>query len=144
MREWWRDAVIYQIYPRSFADSNGDGVGDLSGITSKLDYLADLGVDALWLSPIFTSPMRDFGYDVADFYDVDPSLGTLADLDALVAEAERRGIGIVLDLVPNHTSIEHPWFVAARSCRRNAARMSWRVKPPWPSGSCARQRSALP
>jgi alpha-glucosidase len=107
---WWRNAVIYQIYPRSFADSNGDGVGDIPGITSKLDYLAELGVDAIWLNPITRSPNVDWGYDVADYCDVDPALGTLDDVDALIAAAGERGIRVVLDIVPNHTSIDHPWF----------------------------------
>ena len=105
---WWRDAVVYQIYPRSFADSNGDGVGDLAGITSKLDYLADLGVDALWLSPIFTSPMRDFGYDVADYCGIDPVFGTDADFDDLITGLHDRGMRLLLDWVPNHTSSRPP------------------------------------
>jgi alpha-glucosidase len=107
---WWRDAVVYQIYPRSFQDSDGDGVGDLRGITQRLDHLAYLGVDALWLSPIYPSPLADFGYDVADYTGVDPRLGTLEDLDELVREAHGRGLRVLLDLVPSHTSIEHPWF----------------------------------
>jgi alpha-glucosidase len=107
---WWRDAVVYQVYPRSFQDSDGDGVGDLRGITRRLDHLAYLGVDALWLSPIYPSPLADFGYDVADYTDVDPRLGTLGDLDELVREAHARGLRVLLDLVPSHTSIEHAWF----------------------------------
>jgi alpha-glucosidase len=107
---WWRDAVIYQIYPRSFQDSDGDGIGDLPGIESRLDHLAWLGVDALWLSPIYPSPMHDFGYDVADYKDVDPVFGSLEDFDRLVAGARERGLRVLLDLVPCHTSIEHPWF----------------------------------
>ena len=107
---WWRDAVVYQIYPRSFQDSDGDGVGDLRGITQRLDHLVDLGVDAFWLSPIYPSPLADFGYDVSDYTDVDPQLGTLADFDELVSAAHRRGLRVLLDLIPNHTSIEHPWF----------------------------------
>jgi alpha-glucosidase len=107
---WWPQSVIYQVYVRSFADSNGDGIGDLAGLTGKLDYLQWLGVDALWLSPINPSPNRDFGYDVSDYMDVEPTLGTLADLDRLVAEAARRNIQILLDIVPNHTSDQHPWF----------------------------------
>ena len=107
---WWREGVLYQVYPRSFADSNGDGVGDLPGIVGKLDYLRWLGVDGIWLNPINPSPNVDWGYDVTDYTGVHPELGTLADVDRLVAEAGRRGIRVLLDLVPNHTSIEHPWF----------------------------------
>ena len=107
---WWQDAVIYQIYPRSFQDSDGDGVGDLSGIEQRLDHLAWLGVDALWLSPIYPSPMYDFGYDISDYKDVDPAFGSLEDFDRLVAGARERGLRVLLDLVPCHTSTEHPWF----------------------------------
>jgi alpha-glucosidase len=107
---WWREAVLYQVYPRSFADSNGDGIGDLPGIVDRLEYLEWLGVDGLWLSPIFPSPNVDWGYDVADYTGVHPDLGTLADVDRLVEEAGRRGISVLLDLVPNHTSDHHPWF----------------------------------
>lgn len=110
MREWWRDAVLYQVYPRSYRDTDGDGVGDLPGVVASLDHLAWLGVDALWLNPVTPSPNADWGYDVEDYCDVDPELGTLADLDRLVAEAARRGIRVLLDLVPNHTSRRHPWF----------------------------------
>ncbi|GHF13712.1 glycoside hydrolase family 13 protein [Pseudolysinimonas yzui] len=111
--DWWRNAVIYQVYPRSFADSTGDGVGDLAGITRRLDALAELGVDAVWLSPFMTSPQRDAGYDVADYCDVDPLFGTLADFDALLARAHDLGLRVVVDLVPNHSSSEHPWFQEA-------------------------------
>ncbi|MGH8883484.1 MAG: alpha-amylase family glycosyl hydrolase, partial [Stackebrandtia sp.] len=126
MRQWWRDAVIYQIYPRSFADGNGDGVGDLAGITARLDHLNDgtpgsLGVDAIWLSPFYPSPMADFGYDVADYTDVDPVFGTLDDFDRLVAEAHARGIRVIVDLVPNHTSDQHPWFRAALAAPEGSA-----------------------
>jgi len=116
---WWREGVIYQIYPRSFMDSNDDGIGDLIGILSRLDYLADLGVDAIWLSPICPSPDLDFGYDVSDYMAVDPKFGTLQDFDRLVEEAHRRGIRVILDLVLNHTSDQHPWFRAARSSRED-------------------------
>ncbi len=111
--DWWRDAVVYQIYPRSFADSDGDGTGDLAGVTSRLEHLRDLGVDALWLSPFFVSPLADAGYDVADYRAVDPVFGTLTDVDALLARARELGLHVLLDLVPNHCSDEHPWFRAA-------------------------------
>lgn len=111
--EWWRSAVIYQIYPRSFADASGDGIGDLPGITRRLDALQELGVDAIWLSPFMTSPQRDAGYDVADYRDVDPLFGTLADFDEMLAAAHDRGIRVIVDLVPNHSSDQHPWFQAA-------------------------------
>ncbi|WP_394662519.1 alpha-glucosidase [uncultured Sphingomonas sp.] len=125
-RPWWKGAVIYQIYPRSFADSNGDGIGDLPGITARLDHVASLGVDAIWLSPFFTSPMKDFGYDVADYRDVDPIFGTLKDFDALVARAHELGLKVVIDQVYSHTSDEHPWFTESRSSRTNA-RADWYV-----------------
>ncbi len=119
---WWTSAVIYQIYPRSFADSNGDGVGDLGGILDRLDYLAALGVDVLWLSPIFTSPQDDNGYDISDYRAVDPVFGTLEELDRLVEQVHDRGMRIILDLVVNHTSDEHPWFVEARASNDNPKR----------------------
>jgi alpha-glucosidase len=119
---WWQRAVIYQIYPRSFQDSNGDGISDLPGIRRRLPYLADLGVDALWLSPIYPSPMADFGYDISDYTDIDPLFGTLAEFDSLLAEAHRRGIKVILDLVPNHTSDRHPWFMESRASRDNQKR----------------------
>jgi|TARA_R110002124_G_scaffold25141_16_gene91267 alpha-glucosidase len=117
--DWWRGAVIYQVYPRSFADSSGDGIGDLKGITDHLDHIASLGVDAIWLSPFFTSPMKDFGYDVADYCDVDPIFGTLADFDALVARAHSLGLRIITDLVFAHTSDQHAWFTESRQSRIN-------------------------
>ena len=123
---WWRGAAIYQIYPRSFADTNGDGIGDLPGITAKLDYVADLGVDAIWLSPFFTSPMRDFGYDVADYCAVDPVFGTLGDFDALVERAHGLGLKIIIDQVYSHSSDQHGWFQESRSSRDNA-RADWYV-----------------
>ena len=116
---WWKGATIYQIYPRSFQDSNGDGIGDLPGITQRLPYVASLGVDAIWISPFFTSPMKDFGYDVADYCDVDPIFGTLADFDALVAHAHDLGLKLLIDQVYSHTSDEHPWFAESRSDRTN-------------------------
>ncbi len=130
---WWRDGVIYQIYPRSFADSNGDGIGDLRGITEKLDYLADLGIDAIWLSPINPSPDVDFGYDVADFHEIDREYGTMADFDRLVAAAHERGIRIIFDLVLNHTSNQHPWFVESRSSLDNPKR-DWYIWQQSPEG----------
>jgi len=128
---WWRDGVIYQIYPRSFADSNGDGIGDLSGITGKLDYLADLGVDAIWLSPINPSPDKDFGYDVADYKGIDPKYGTMADFEELVTQAHERKIKVILDMVMNHTSDQHPWFIESRSSKDNPRRdwYLWRTSP---------------
>src|SRR4051795_1818586 len=113
--EWWRQAVVYQIYPRSFADSNGDGVGDLAGVTSRVGYLADLGVDAVWLSPFYPSALADGGYDVDDYRDVDPVLGSLADFDDLVSQLHGAGIKVVIDIVPNHTSDRHAWFREALS-----------------------------
>ncbi|MGD0882174.1 MAG: alpha-amylase family glycosyl hydrolase [Acidimicrobiales bacterium] len=132
---WWRTGVLYQVYPRSFADSDGDGVGDLPGIVDRLDYLQWLGVDGLWLGPINVSPHADWGYDVADYLAVDPELGTLSDLDRLIAEAGRRGIRVLLDLVPSHTSDQHPWFVDSRSSRA-ARHRNWYVwADPRPDGS---------
>ena len=133
--EWWQRAVIYHVYPRSFADSNGDGVGDLAGITGRLDYLAWLGIDAIWISPIFPSPMADFGYDVANYTDIDPLFGTLEDLDYLIAEAHARGIRVLLDFVPNHTSDQHPWFLDSRSSRDSARRDWYLWRDPRPGGS---------
>ncbi|MEM9709101.1 MAG: alpha-glucosidase [Pseudomonadota bacterium] len=117
--DWWRGAVIYQIYPRSFQDTSGDGVGDLRGITARLDHVARLGVDAIWISPFFTSPMLDFGYDVSDYCDVDPMFGTLADFDGLVARARELGIKVLIDLVLSHTSDQHPWFAESRASTDN-------------------------
>jgi alpha-glucosidase len=137
---WWRTAVFYEIYVRSFQDSNGDGVGDLPGIIERLDYLNDgtprsLGVDALWLTPINPSPMFDFGYDVSDYRDVDPLFGSLQDFDRLINEAHRRGIRIILDLVPNHTSHQHPWFKASRRARTDAQRDWYIWRDPGPDGT---------
>lgn len=132
---WWRGSVIYQIYPRSFADSNGDGIGDLAGITRHLDHVAGLGVDGIWLSPFFTSPMRDYGYDVADYCDVDPIFGTLADFDALAARARALGLKLIIDQVWSHTSDLHPWFSESRASRDNA-KADWYVwADPKPDGS---------
>ncbi|MCU1389337.1 MAG: putative glycosyl hydrolase, family 13 [Ilumatobacteraceae bacterium] len=123
---WWQTKVVYQIYPRSFADSNADGIGDLQGIRSRLGHLQWLGIEVLWLSPVFRSPMADFGYDVSDYCDIDPVFGTLADMDALIADCHSRGMRLMLDWVPNHTSDQHPWFVESRSSRDNA-RADWYV-----------------
>jgi alpha-glucosidase len=132
---WWHGGVFYQIYPRSYADANGDGIGDLPGIISRLDYLAELGIAGIWLSPVTVSPNRDWGYDVADYCDIDPAYGTLDDLARLVDEGGKRGIRILLDLVPNHTSDQHPWFVDARS-GRDAAHRDWYVwADPRPDGT---------
>ncbi len=119
---WWQHAVFYEIYPRSFADSNGDGIGDLNGITSKLDYLHDLGIEAIWLTPCYPSPQVDFGYDISDYCNIAPEYGTLADFDRLVAEAKKRNIKIVMDFVVNHTSDKHPWFEASRSSKTDPKR----------------------
>ncbi|HEY0604582.1 MAG TPA: alpha-amylase family glycosyl hydrolase [Herpetosiphonaceae bacterium] len=132
---WWQTGSVYQIYPRSFMDSDGDGTGDLKGIVAKLDYLSWLGIDALWLSPIFPSPMADFGYDVANYVDIDPLFGTLADFDVLLEQAHARGIKVLLDLVPNHTSDEHPWFVESRSSRDNPKRDWYVWRDAKPDGS---------
>jgi alpha-glucosidase len=121
-RDWWKNAVIYEIYPRSFQDSNGDGIGDLNGITQRLDYLKDLGVDAIWLTPCYPSPQVDFGYDISDYKNIDPQYGTLKDFDRLVAEAEKRHIRILMDMVMNHTSDKHEWFIQSRSSRDNPYR----------------------
>jgi alpha-glucosidase len=128
---WWRDGVIYQIYPRSFADGNGDGLGDLPGIVSKLDYLKELGIDAIWLSPFYPSPDKDFGYDISDYQAVDPRFGTLEDFDRLVAGAHTRGIRVVLDMVMNHTSDQHAWFRESRRSREDPKRdwYLWRDRP---------------
>src|ERR1700729_3882203 len=134
-RLWWQDGVIYQIYPRSFQDSNGDGIGDLPGILNRIDYLApngpgSLGVDAGWISPFYPSPMADFGYDVADYCNVDPIFGTLADFDQLLRAIHERGLKLILDFVPNHTSIEHPWFGESRAGK--GAKRDWYI---WRDGA---------
>lgn len=134
-RRWWQTAVIYEVYPRSFADAGGDGIGDLPGITSRLDYLAfTLGVSAIWVCPFYPSPMADFGYDVTDFTDVDPVYGTLDDFDTLVREAHGRGIRIVIDYIPNHTSDQHPWFAESRSSKDNPKRDWYVWADPAPGG----------
>ena len=121
-KAWWKEAVVYQIYPRSFCDSNGDGIGDLNGITSKLDYLKELGIDVIWLSPVYKSPNDDNGYDISDYEDIMTEFGTMDDFDRMLAAAHERGIKIVMDLVVNHTSDEHPWFVESRSSKDNEKR----------------------
>jgi alpha-glucosidase len=133
--DWYRNAVIYQIYPRSFADANGDGIGDLAGITGKLDYLQSLGVNGIWLSPIYVSPMADFGYDVADYRAIDPTFGDLDDFDHLVAAAHARGIKVLMDLIPNHTSDHHAWFQESRSSRSNPKRDWYIWRDAKPDGS---------
>ncbi|MGV7211488.1 alpha-glucosidase [Oxalobacteraceae bacterium A2-2] len=133
--QWYRDAIIYQVYPRSYLDTNGDGIGDLPGITAKLDYIASLGVDIVWISPFFKSPMKDFGYDIADYCDVDPMFGTLADFDALVAKAHSLGLKIMIDQVMSHTAEAHPWFAESRSSRDNP-KADWYVwSDPAPDGN---------
>ncbi|MFD1036287.1 alpha-amylase family glycosyl hydrolase [Sphingomonas hankookensis] len=131
---WWQAATIYQIYPRSFADSDGDGIGDLNGIADRLDYLVDLGIDAIWISPIYPSPMADFGYDVADYTGIDPRFGTLADFDALLEKAHAAGIRVLLDFVPNHSSDRHDWFVESRASRDNPKRDWYIWRDPAPDG----------
>lgn len=134
-KDWWRGAVVYQIYPRSFQDSNGDGIGDLLGILKRLPYIASLGVDAIWISPFFTSPMKDFGYDVSDYCDVDPMFGTLADFDAVVDAAHKLGVRVMIDLVLSHTSDQHPWFAESRQDKDNA-KADWFVwSDPKPDGT---------
>ena len=131
---WWKEGVVYQVYPRSYQDSNGDGIGDLRGITSRLDYLKWLGVNAIWISPFFPSPMRDFGYDVSDYTGVDSAYGTMADFDALAREAHARGIRVILDFVANHTSDQHAWFVESRASRTNPKRDWYVWRDPAPDG----------
>ena len=120
--DWWQSAVVYQVYPRSFADSDGDGVGDLGGILQRLDHLERLGVDVVWLSPVYRSPMADNGYDISDYQDVDPLFGTLGQLDELIAAVHARGMKLIMDLVVNHTSDAHEWFAESRSSRDNPKR----------------------
>jgi alpha-glucosidase len=133
--QWWRHGVVYQIYPRSFMDSDGDGVGDLEGIRSRLDHLVWLGVDAVWISPCFPSPLADFGYDVSDYCDIDPRFGKLADFDRLLADAHARGLRVLLDLVPNHSSSAHPWFLESRASFASAKRDWYVWRDPKPDGS---------
>ncbi|MDP1729767.1 MAG: alpha-glucosidase [Devosia sp.] len=141
--KWWQNTTVYQIYPRSFADSDGDGIGDLRGIISRLDYLEALGIGVVWLSPIFRSPMDDNGYDISDYQVIAPEFGTLEDFDTLVREAKARGIGIILDLVVNHTSDAHPWFLDARSSRTSRYRDFYVWRPPAPDGGCPTQLQSV-
>jgi len=134
-KHWWTSGILYQVYPRSFQDCNGDGVGDLSGLISRLPYLQALGVDAIWLSPIFPSPMADFGYDISDYIGIDPLFGTMDDFDQLVAAAHAAGLKIILDLVPNHTSSQHPWFVESRSSRHHPKRDWYLWREPGSDGA---------
>ena len=121
-KDWWRYGIFYQVYPRSFQDTDGDGVGDIRGIIERLPYLKSLGIDAVWLSPIFPSPMADFGYDISDYTGIDPLFGTMDDFDALVSAAHGSDLKIILDLVPNHTSDQHPWFIESRGSRDSPKR----------------------
>ncbi len=132
---WWKKGIVYQIYPRSFQDSNGDGVGDLKGIATRLDYVHELGVDAIWISPIYASPMKDFGYDVSDYCGIHPLFGTIEDFDDLIREAHGRDLKVILDFVPNHTSDQHPWFVESRSSRTNPKRDWYLWRDAKPDGS---------
>ena len=118
-QDWWRGAVIYQVYPRSYQDTNGDGIGDLNGITQRLPYIAELGADAVWISPFFKSPMKDFGYDVSDYRDIDPMFGDLQDFDNMIAKAHSLGLKIMIDLVLSHTADSHEWFKESRSSKDN-------------------------
>src|SRR5690349_10416334 len=131
---WWQKGVIYQVYPRSFMDNNGDGVGDLAGLIARLDYLHWLGVDAIWLSPIFPSPMKDFGYDISNYVGIDPLFGTMSDFDQLLSLAHEQGLRLILDFVPNHTSEQHPWFVESQSSRSSPKRDWYIWRDPAPDG----------
>ncbi len=134
MKYWWQQAIVYQIYPRSFQDTNADGIGDLIGITQRLDYVKWLGATAIWISPIYPSPMADFGYDVSDYTDIHPLFGTLGDMDVLIAAAHERGLKVILDFVPSHTSNQHPWFLESRASRENARRDWYIWRDPAPGG----------
>ena len=132
---WWQTGIVYQIYPRSYQDSNGDGIGDLPGITQRLDHIAQLGVNAIWISPLYPSPMADFGYDVSDYCDINPMFGTMADFDQLMIQAHARNLKVILDLVPSHTSHLHPWFLESQSSRDNSKRGWYIWRDPKPDGS---------
>jgi alpha-glucosidase len=133
-KDWWRHGIFYQVYPRSFQDTNGDGVGDLRGIVNRLPYLKELGIDTVWLSPIFPSPMADFGYDISDYTGIDPLFGSMEDFDALIEAAHGAGLRLILDLVPNHTSDQHPWFIESKSSRDNPKRDWYIWRDPGPNG----------
>ena len=133
--KWWETAVIYQIYPRSFQDSNSDGIGDLPGITSRLDYISDLGVDAIWISPFFPSPQKDFGYDVSNYCDINPEYGTLNDFDILIKKTHKLGLRLMIDIVPAHCSDMHPWFEESRQSRDNPKSEWFHWVDPMPDGS---------
>ena len=141
---WWKQGIVYQIYPRSFQDTNGDGVGDLEGIRRRLDYLVWLGVDAIWISPIYPSPMADFGYDVSDYTGIHPLFGTLADFDRLIADAHARGLKVILDFVPNHSSDQHPWFLESRSSRHNPKRNWYIWRDPKPDSADPTSNVGMP
>ena len=141
--KYWRNHVVYQLYCRSFCDSNGDGIGDIPGIISKLDYLASLGVGILWLNPIYASPQFDMGYDISDYYSINPEYGTMEDFDLLLSEAKKRGIRIVMDLVVNHTSTEHAWFVESRSSKDNPKRDFYVWRPPFEGKEPNQERSVF-
>lgn len=132
---WWKEAVVYQVYPRSFMDANGDGIGDLQGVTSRLDYLQELGINVIWLSPVYQSPNVDNGYDISDYQAIQPEFGTMADFDELLKQAHRRGIRIVMDLVVNHSSDQHPWFVESRKSKDNPYRDYYIWREPKEDGS---------
>ena len=142
-KTWWKESVIYQIYPRSFADSNGDGIGDLNGITSKLDYLKDLGIDVIWLSPVYKSPNDDNGYDISDYEAIMDEFGTMEDFDRMLSEAHARGIKIVMDLVVNHTSDEHKWFVESRSSKTAKSPITGAPGSPDRHGSTTRRQICI-
>ncbi len=134
-RKWWKEAVAYQVYPRSFNDSNGDGIGDLRGLIEKLDYLQELGIDVIWLSPMFPSPNADNGYDISDYQAISETYGTMADFDELLEKVHARGMKLILDLVVNHTSDEHPWFIESKQSRHNPKRDWYIWRDPATDGS---------
>ena len=145
-KAWWKEAVAYEIYPRSFMDSNEDGIGDLQGVISRLDYLKDLGIDVIWVCPIYRSSNNDNGYDISDYQDIMTEFGSMADFDRLLAEIHKRGMRLIMDLVLNHTSDEHPWFMEARSSRTNPKRdyYIWRDPREGPSRTIGNRCSPVP